>query len=123
MNRGDELQQANYALRTLPKGLKFFRVVSPSKCPKVMGMMGIHDQDALCHFSRLTHYPWCRKEGQNEGTVINHLQTVHYKLALYVRNISAAHPSCHRPSATMAGRTANPQGREVPMSHPHQHNY
>ena len=58
----DELWQANYALRTLPKGLKFFRVISPSKSPKVMGLMGIHDPDALCHFNRLTHCPWCGKE-------------------------------------------------------------
>ena len=45
-----------------------------------MGLMGIHNLDALCHFSGLTHCPWCGKEGQNEGTIINHLQTVHYKL-------------------------------------------
>ena len=37
----DELWQANYVLRTLPKGLKFFRAVSPSESPKVMGLMGI----------------------------------------------------------------------------------
>ena len=46
----DELQQVNYALRTFLKGLKFFRAVSPSKSPKVMGLMGIHNPDALCHF-------------------------------------------------------------------------
>ena len=78
----DELQQANYALRTLLKGLKFFRAVSPSESPKVMGLMGIHDPDALCCFNGLTHFPWCGKEGQNESTVINHLWTVHYKLGL-----------------------------------------
>ena len=78
----DELQQANYALRTLPKGIKFFRVVSPSKSPKVMGLIGIHHLDALCCFNGLTHCPWCRKEGQNKGTIVNHLQTMHYKLGL-----------------------------------------
>ena len=78
----DELWQATYILRTLPKGLKFFRVVSPSKSPMVMGLMGIHDPDKLHHFNGLTHCPWCRKEGQNEGTIANHLQTVHYKLDL-----------------------------------------
>ena len=25
---------------------------------------------------------WCRKEGKNEGTVVNHLQTSHYHLGL-----------------------------------------
>ena len=78
----DELWQANYVLRTLPKGLKFFRVVSPSEPPKVMELMGIHNLDALCHFNGLNHCPWCRKEGHNEGTIVNHLQTVHYKLGL-----------------------------------------
>ena len=78
----DELRQANYALRSLPKGLKFLCAVPPSESPKVMGLVAIHDPDALCHFSRITHCPWCGKEGQNEGTVVNHLQTVHYRLGL-----------------------------------------
>ena len=78
----DELQQANYTLRTIPKGLKFFRVVSPSEFPKGMGLMGIHDPDLLCHFNGLTHCPWCRKEGQNEGTITKYLQKVCYKLGL-----------------------------------------
>ena len=78
----DELKQANYALRSLPKGLKFLCVVPPSESPKVMGLVGIHDQDAHCHFNRMTHCPWCGKEGQNEGTVVNHLQMVHYRLGL-----------------------------------------
>ena len=29
-----------------------------------------------------THCPWCGKSGQNEGTIINHLRTTHYKLGL-----------------------------------------
>ena len=43
----NELWQANYALRTLLKGLKFFRAVSLSESPKVMGLMDIHDPDGL----------------------------------------------------------------------------
>ena len=78
----DKLQQANYALRTLPKGLKFLRVVPPLESPKVMHLMGIHDLDTLHHFNGMTHCPWCGKEGQNEGTIINHLWTVHYRLSL-----------------------------------------
>ena len=68
-----ELKQANYTLQSLPKGLKFLQVVAPSESPKVMGLMGIHDPDALCCFNSITYCPWCRKEGQNEGTVVNHL--------------------------------------------------
>ena len=68
-----ELQYANYALRTLPKGLQIFHPVSPSDSPKVMGLSSIHHPNALHHFNRVIHCPWCEKEGQNEGTVINHL--------------------------------------------------
>ena len=53
----DELQQANYALMAIPKGLKFLRMVSPLESPKVMGLVGIHNPDALCHFDGLTHCP------------------------------------------------------------------
>ena len=77
-----ELQHAKYVPRTLPKGLRFFCVVSPSESPKVMGLMGIHHPNTLHHFNRVTHCPWCRKEGQNEGTIVNDLRTVHYKLGL-----------------------------------------
>ena len=77
-----ELQYTNYALRTLPKGLKFFSPVSPSKSPKVMGLTGIHHPNTFHHFNGVTHCPWCGKEGQNKGIVVNHLQTTHYKLGL-----------------------------------------
>ena len=69
----DKLQQANYALRSLSKGLKFLQVVPPSESPMVMGLVAIHNPDALCHFNGLNHCPWCGEEGKNEGTVVNHL--------------------------------------------------
>ena len=78
----DELRQATYALRSLPKGLKFLHVVLPSESPKVRGLVRIHNPDALCHFNGLTHCPWHGKGGQNKGTVVNHLQMVHYRLGL-----------------------------------------
>ena len=59
----DELQHANHVLRALPKGLKFFQVVSPSESPKVIGLVGIHHPDALQHFNGVTHSSWCGKEG------------------------------------------------------------
>ena len=42
-----KLQYANYALRTLPKGLRFFHPVSPSESPKVMGLTSIHHPNTL----------------------------------------------------------------------------
>ena len=78
----EELKQANYTLLSLPKGLKFLWVVPPSEFPKVMGLMGIHDPDALHHFGSVTYCPWYGKEGQNEGTMVNHLWTIQYRLGL-----------------------------------------
>ena len=78
----DKLQQANYALRTLLKGLKFLRAVPLLESSKVMGLMGIHDPDTLHLFNRMTHCPWCWKVGKNEGMLVNHLWMVHYKLGL-----------------------------------------
>ena len=77
-----KLEYANYGLKTLPKGLKFFHPMSPSESPKVIGLTGIYHPNAIHHFNGVTHCPWCRKEGQNEGTIINHLQMTHYKLGL-----------------------------------------
>ena len=76
----EELKQANYALQSLPKGLRFLRVVPAMESPKVMGLKGIHNPDALRCYTGCTYCPWCGKEGQNEGTVVNHLRTTHYRL-------------------------------------------
>ena len=78
----DHLKHGNYVLRSLSKGLKFLRMVSTQESPKIMGLKGIHDPNALWHFTSYTYCPWCGKDGQNEGTFIKHLRTVHYKLGL-----------------------------------------
>ena len=77
-----ELKQANYTLQSLPKGLRFLKVVPTSEPPNVMGLMGIHDPNALQCYTGYTYCPWCGKEGQNEGMVVNHLRTTHYRLGL-----------------------------------------
>ena len=77
-----ELQHVNYLLRTFPKGLRFFHMVSALVSSKVMELTGIHRPNTLHHFNGVTHCPWCRKEGQNEDTIINHLRMVHYTLGL-----------------------------------------
>ena len=41
---------------------------SPPRCPSPLCQVN------FCH--------WCGKEGQNEGTVVNHLWTMHYKLGI-----------------------------------------
>ena len=89
----DELRQANYALRSLPKGIRFHWVVPLSESPKVMGLVGIHDPDTLCHFNGLTHCLWCGKEGQNKGAVVNHLWVVHYRLGLVCNKCNDCPPT------------------------------
>ena len=78
-NGQKDLKHANYVLRSLPKGLKFLRVVYAKESPKIMGLKGIHDSDAIQHFTSYTYCPWCSKDRQNKGTIVNHLRTVHYK--------------------------------------------
>ena len=81
-NGPEELKHTNYILRSLPRGLKFLRAVSAKESPKIMGLKGIHDSDALQHFAGYTYCLWCSKDGQNKGTIVNHPRTVHYKLGL-----------------------------------------
>ena len=78
----EHLKQANYIFQSQPKGLKFLRVVSAKESPKEMGLKSIHEPEALWHFARFTYCPWCGKYRQNEGTIINHLRTAHYRLGL-----------------------------------------
>ena len=80
--RWRDLHCANDVLKSSPKGLQFFHPMSPSELPMVMSLKGIHHTEALCHCMGLSYCPWCRKEGQNKGTIVNHLQTMHYKLGL-----------------------------------------
>ena len=80
-SRPEELKQANYILLSLPKGM-IPQGCTPSESPKVMGLMGIHDPDALCQFDSVIYCSWCGKEGQNKGMVVNHLWTTHYWLGL-----------------------------------------
>ena len=77
-----KLRYANDMLRALPKGLQFFHAISLPELPKVMGLASVHNPDALHHFNSMTFCPWCGKEGQNEGTIVNHLWMTHYKLGL-----------------------------------------
>ena len=81
-----------------------------------MGLVGIHDPDVLHCFNGLIHCPWCGKEGQNEGTVVNHLWTVHYRLSL-VCNKCYNYPSTSSDTLCCHGQqNCQPSGRETPTS-------
>ena len=77
-----ELHVANHVAKGSTKNLCYFWVVSPIKSPKIMGLKGIHSLEALKHQACLSFCPWCGKEGQNEGIMVNHLCTRHYYLRL-----------------------------------------
>ena len=53
----EKLKQSNCALWSLPKDLRFLRAVPANESPKVMGLKGIHDPDALWQFAGFT-YLW-----------------------------------------------------------------
>ena len=63
----EELKQANHTPQSLPKSLKFLRAVPTSESPKVMGLMGIHNLDALQHFAGFTYCPCCGKRAKMKG--------------------------------------------------------
>ena len=73
-----ELHTANHMVRGSVKDLCYFWLVLPTESPKIMGLKGIHSPEALKHQSGLLICPWCGKEGQNEGTMMNHHHTGHY---------------------------------------------
>ena len=77
-----ELCSAYHAVRGSAKDLHFFRTVASLESPKVIGLQGIHSPEALKQQAGLSFCPWCGKEGQNKGTIINHLCTGHYHLGL-----------------------------------------
>ena len=77
-----ELCAANHAAIGSAKEICYFWVVSSTESPKIMGLKGIHFSEALKHQGGLLFCPWCGKEGQNKGTMVNHLCTGHYCLGL-----------------------------------------
>ena len=77
-----DLQVTHCVAESSPKGICFFWVVPSTESPKIMGLKGIHSPKALRWQSGLSFCPWCGNEGQNEGTVVNHLRTSHYHLGL-----------------------------------------
>ena len=108
----DELHQANYTLKALPKGLKFLQAVPPSELPKVMGLMDIHDPDALCHFYRVTHCPWCGKVGQNKGIIVNHLWTIHYRQGLVCKRCYGCLTTLSEAICHLGWKGCQPSGEE-----------
>ena len=47
-----------------------------------MELKEIHSLEALHQQGSCSYCPWCGKEDQNEGMVVNHLRTMDYHLGL-----------------------------------------
>ena len=75
------LKVANHAMQTSLKDIEFFCMVSLNESPNIIGLKGVYSPEAL-HWQGRCFCPWCRKEGHNEGKVVNHLRTTHYHLGL-----------------------------------------
>ena len=75
-----DLCTANHAAKTSQRNIQFFCMVTATKLPSIMGLEWIHSLEDLCRWGGHSYCPWCAKEGQNEGTMVNHLHTVHYHL-------------------------------------------
>ena len=96
-----ELHAANHVAMSSTKNISYFWVVSPTESSRIMGLKGIHSPEALKCQGSLSFCPWCRKEGQNEGTMVNHLHTGHYHLGLVCKRclqyftISSNMMQCH----------------------------
>ena len=106
-----DLKTTNQVASTLPKDIHFLQIASPMESPKTMGLKGIHSTEALQCRGGLTFCPWCGKEGQNEGMLVNHLGTMHYQLGLicahclsyFITNAEAMHCHGHGCKPTTAG--------------------
>ena len=76
-----ELKAFNCAIKASQRNIQFFMVM-PTESPNIMGLKEIHCPEALCWQGSHSYCPWFGKEGQNEGTVVNHLRNMHYHLGL-----------------------------------------
>ena len=77
-----ELCSAYYAVRGSTKDFHFFRIVATLESSKIMGLLGIHSPEVLKQQAGVLFCPWCGKEEQNMGTIVNHMCTGHYHLRL-----------------------------------------
>ena len=68
--------------KKLPERHPFLPVSAPNWIIQNHGSKRASFPEALKWWAGLSFCPWCGKEGQYEGTVVNHLCTVHYCLGL-----------------------------------------
>ena len=113
----DELRQANYALWSLPKGLKFLWVV-PLKSPRVMGLLGIHDPDALHHFASVTYCLGAERRVTTKGLWSTTYGPYTTGQAWCVIDAMVVYPQHLTLSVTMASMTVANLGEAFPLSSP-----
>ena len=80
--RWKDLQATHHVAKGSPKDICFSGWCILPNCLRSWDWGESNPPKLLCRHVGLTFCPWCGKEGQNEGTVANHLQTIHYHLGL-----------------------------------------
>ena len=96
-NGPEEVKHANYILRSLPKGLKFLRVVSTKESPKIMGLKGIHDSDLPVILTACGAAKMDRMRGTSSTTWGQYI----INWASYVISVSDGLQWCRMPSTNM----------------------
>ena len=76
------LKAINHATNASKRDIQFFHMVTLNESPNIIGLKGVHSPEVLHQQGGCSFCPWHEKEGQNEGTVMNHMRTVHYHLGL-----------------------------------------
>ena len=114
MDGWKDLHNTNHTAKASQWNIQFFHMVTPTEPPSIMGLEGIHSPEGLCRQCGNLYCPWCAKEGKNEGTVVNHLCTVHYHLGLvctlFLAYFSTSagtmrkHGTCCRPCPMVTGK-------------------
>ena len=119
----DKLWQANYALRSLPKGFKFLHVVPHQSSQRLWDWWAYM---TWMPFATSTVWPTAPGVGRMVRTREQLLTTCGQcttGLVWCATNVTTTHQPHQTLSAAMAGRTVHPQERETPMSQFCQSNY
>ena len=77
-----DLCTTSHTVKASQKNIQFFHMVTPTELPSIIGLEGIHSPKALHRQGGCLYCLWCARGGKNEGTMVNHFQTVHYHLGL-----------------------------------------
>ena len=112
----DELWQANYTLRSLPKGLKFLWAVPHQSPQRLWDWWAYRTQMPFAASVAWPTAPGMGRRARTRGQLLTTCGQCTTGLAWCVTNATTTCQPHHTLSAATASRTVNPQGRETLMS-------